>query len=274
MPKIILVCMLLVSMFLSCQTGLAQSQTRSVPAKTCLILIDGSASPDPVRLAEALVKLREAAPALARAFEAVQTATFSDEGAFTKLSVPVLIPSPPKLRDCSGATVVPINIKQDPDWWPGIREYKAGKNMAECSSQNKAVERQYRSDFEMAVGRIRTLIPETVQPQPGCTAIATLMRYALSRSPSAIVILTDGEETCSSGQISRIQVPAGTSVAMFLVPKKAGPIKTEGPEALKRGAAWKALMLTTVLPYTDISTETISVLLAPAVTNGTTLRVR
>ena len=133
------------------------------------------------------------------------------------------------------------------------------KSLLECLDHNKFLEQEYRNGLEKAVSQIRSLIPETIHPKSGCTEITGLLTYLIgSYSPATIVILSDGEETCASGPVTKVPVPAGTKVLLLLIPK-AGPINVEGPRAFKRGDTWRAIAPgIMVLPYTAICAETLA----------------
>jgi hypothetical protein len=246
--KIASTVLLLILALFSTNSGLAQSPSP--------ILIDGTASVDPARLSDALARLRESAPMLARTYTRVKVGIFSDEGPFTKIGTAVSIPSLASVRDCSGAIAAAKSFRQDLTvMFPGIREYQDGRNTRQCLAGNLSVERKNRENLAAVVGKIHSAIPESVDPKPACTAIAGLLQFLLSSpqsSGSTFLLITDGEESCNRNTISGIQIPAGSKVILFLVPKR-GPIEKEGPEALKRGETWQASIPGLVVhPYTGI----------------------
>jgi hypothetical protein len=244
-----IILLLLVSL-LPISSGFAQSADRS----DLTILIDGSASIDHARLADSLSKLRESVPVLAGVYSHVKVGIFTDEGPFTKITS-VSIPPLAVVKDCS-ATVSRKSFRQDlTAIFPGIQEYQDGRNTRQCLSANLSIEQKNREILKSATAKLLALIPTSIEPKPGCTAIGSLLQFVLSARPSSnstIFLFTDGEETCGD-VIPKLRIPAGSKVIIFLVPKT-GPIEKEGPEAMKRGEGWRtAVPGLTFRPYTDIS---------------------
>ena len=269
-------CFVLVATYLCTYPVLAQGQVRQRQDGTCLILVDGTASVDAPRLADALKRIREVVPVLANACTKVRTGVFSDEGGFVILNPPNPIPQAPVFMDCKSAAVNAVNLKDDPaSGLPGVREFKQGESRYRCAEQNKALRINYQVELNEAISQIRSVIPENVKVKTGCTAIVGLIQHLVTlQPPPTIFVTTDGEETCTPGPIPRIRTPDGVRLVMFLVPRR-GSINVEGPLALRRGDMWKIAMPGLILlPYTDISAETLNMFLAPAVSNGTTVKAR
>ena len=231
----------------------AQSQTSS---KTDLIiLIDGTPSVDQTRLTEALAELRKSAPAIARASSRVRIGVFSDEGPFTKIGPAIEVPVQSPSQKCSEPANAKASKLDVTAVFPGIRDYQENLITKQCNAQNSYREEKSRNDFDAAVEKIRASIPRSVKPKSGCTDIVGLLRYVLAptaASKSTILLITDGEETCSKVPFPHLRIPKGSTVAFFLIPKK-GQICQEGPKTEKRGKMWQDIIPGAIVrPYTDL----------------------
>lgn len=219
-----------------------------------VILIDGTASVDQIRLSEALMKLRESVPVLVRKYSRIQIGTFSNEGPFTKMDTDISIPVPASVRDCS--ELATKSIRQDlTAIFPGIKEYEDGKNAEQCQAARLSIEKKNEGNLKLVIEQIRSAMPVPIQSKSGCTAVSTLLQSLLSfraKLGSTILLITDGEETCNQDPFPVIRIPTGTQVIMFLVPR-AGSIEKEGLDAIKRGKFWRTEIPGLIaIPYTDM----------------------
>ncbi len=210
----------------------------SPPTDTpCAIFEDVTSSVDASVRREAKRHIAETLPAFIEAFRCstLKVGTFADEGAFAP-SIEFEVPSLQVQRDCS---VVSPRLSGTAQVWKAFRgfdEYFQKQASAECvRSQESQAKRFGESESAFLTG-VRSLLDRAAPPRGQCTSITPLLTRLLERPGIAVVLITDGAETCNAGT-SHTAVPTGSTVILVVAPSR-GDIRTTGPEALRRASAW------------------------------------